>query len=176
LLATSQEHFDKVIDRLLESYLTGIDFNQGLDARLLTDHHAQRFAELPRDTLIRLAWDYVALEKPFMAAFAKLQESGIKPKQIRVYVMIGYKDTPEDARYRLEKVRKLGALPNPMRYQPLDALRRNSFVGDGWTELELKRFMRYYSQLKILRNVSFDNYTITQSKSIPDYQRMLTGF
>src|SRR5512137_336971 len=51
LLATSDQHFDKVIDRLLEHRLKGIDFNQGLDARILTDHHAQRFAELPKDTI-----------------------------------------------------------------------------------------------------------------------------
>jgi len=33
LLACSDAHFDKVIDRLLANKITGIDFNQGLDAR-----------------------------------------------------------------------------------------------------------------------------------------------
>ena len=40
LLACSKKHFDSVIDRLKP--LSGIDFNQGLDARLLTDYHADR--------------------------------------------------------------------------------------------------------------------------------------
>jgi hypothetical protein len=36
LLAASKGHFDHVIDRLKEANITGIDFNGGLDARLLT--------------------------------------------------------------------------------------------------------------------------------------------
>ena len=158
LLATSQAHFDEVINRLLENRISGIDFNQGLDARILTDHHAARFAELPKDTIIRLAWDNIKTEKLYLEAFEKLIKARIKPQQIRTYVLIGYNDTPEDARYRLEKVRELGALPNPMRYQPLDALKRNSYVGENWTERLLKDYMRYYSQLKIFRNISFDEY------------------
>ncbi len=34
-----------------------MDFNQGLDARLLTEHHARRLAELT-DATIRLALDH----------------------------------------------------------------------------------------------------------------------
>jgi hypothetical protein len=158
LLATSQAHFDAVIDRLLLAGLTGIDFNQGLDARILTHHHAARFAELPRDTIIRLAWDNIGTERLYLAAFEKLKAAGVKARQIRTYVLIGYKDTPEDARYRLEKVRELGALPNPMRYQPLDALKRNSYVGENWTADLLKRYMRYYSKLNWFGGISFDEY------------------
>jgi len=158
LLATSTEHFNKVVDRLLESHLRGIDFNQGLDARILMDHHAKRFAEFPRDTVIRLAWDNLATEKLYLAAFEKLKGAGVKSQQIRTYVLIGYKDTPEDARYRLEKVRELGALPNPMRYQPLDAPHRNSYVGENWTNDLLTKYMRYWSNLKITGGFTFDEY------------------
>jgi hypothetical protein len=158
LLATSQEHFDKVIDQLLERHLAGIDFNQGLDARILTDHHAERFAELPKDTIIRLAWDNIETETLYISAFNRLKQAGIKPQQIRTYVLIGYKDTPEDSLHRLETVRALGALPNPMRYQPLDALRRNSFVGEHWSNDLLTRYMRYWSNLKITGGFSFDEY------------------
>lgn len=162
LLATSTAHFNSVIDRLLGAGLKGIDFNQGLDARILTEHHAARFAELPKDTIVRLAWDNVKTEKVYLQAFERLTAAGIKPQQIRTYVLIGYQDTPEDALYRLEKVRSLGALPNPMRYQPLDAPRRNSYVGQGWTDLMLARYMRYWSNLKLFRNFSFDEYTLSE--------------
>jgi hypothetical protein len=40
LLACSRAHFDRVVDRLKP--LAGVDFNQGLDARLLTAYHAER--------------------------------------------------------------------------------------------------------------------------------------
>ena len=162
LLATSQAHFDKVIDRLLEAKLNGIDFNQGLDARILTDHHAQRFAELPKDTIIRLAWDHIKTETLYRQSFERLTTAGIKPSQIRTYVLIGYQDTPEDARYRLESVRSLGALPNPMRFQPLDAIKRNIYVGEGWTNEMLTAYMRYWSNLKITGGFSFDEYKRTE--------------
>lgn len=162
LLATSQAHFDKVIDRLITGNVKGIDFNQGLDARILTDHHAKRFAELPRDTIIRLAWDHTSLEDVFMSAFEKLVTAGVRLQQIRVYCLIGYKDTPEDALYRLEKIQKLGALPNPMRYQPIDTLRRNSYVGQGWSSILLAKYMRYWSNLKLFRNFTFEEYTLSK--------------
>ena len=158
LLATSDAHFDRTIDRLLESKLVGIDFNQGLDARLLTDHHAERLGELPKDTIVRLAWDNIAIEKLYLSAFERLKLAGIKSQQIRTYVLIGYKDTPEDANYRLEKVRELGALPNPMRYQPIDTLRKNSFVGENWTNDLLVKYMRYYSNLNKVGGLSFNDW------------------
>lgn len=158
LLASSQAHFDSVIDRLLDARLTGIDFNQGLDARILTDYQAKRLAELPKDTIIILAWDHIETERLYLSAFDKLIGAGVKRSQIRTYVLIGYKDIPEDALYRLQKIRDLGALPNPMRYQPLDAQKRNSYVGEHWTNELLTRYMRYWSNLKITGGFSFDEY------------------
>jgi hypothetical protein len=158
LLACSNKHFDKVIDRLLEHKIAGIDFNQGLDARLLTDHHASRLSELPRDTIIRLAWDNLKTETKYREAFDRLVSRGIKRQQIRVYVLIGYKDTPEDARYRLDTVREMGALPNPMRYQPLNAKRKNSYIANSWTYDLLGKYMRYYSRLNYMGGFTFDEY------------------
>lgn len=155
LLATSRTHFDRVIDRL--KGVKGVDFNQGLDARLLTAHHASRLAELDLYA-VRLAWDDTRTERQFMAAYHTLTDAGIPPRMIRVYVLIGYNDTPDDAMYRLQTVKDLGSRPNPMRYQPLDANKRNEYVGPGWTELELKRFTRYWSRLRWLEHVPFEEY------------------
>ncbi len=155
LLACSKAHFDRVIDRL--KLLSGVDFNQGLDARLLTDYHAQRLTEL-KTKCIRLAWDDVRIESRFMAAFERLRKAGFPARHIRVYVLIGFDDTPEDALYRLQTIRTLGAWPNPMRYQPLDAQRRNEYVAPGWTEHELKRFARYWSRLRWLEHIPFEQY------------------
>ena len=170
LLATSQAHFDKVIDRLVESGLKGIDFNQGLDARILTDHHAMQLARLPKDTFTRLAFDNIASERLYLKAFDKLTKAGVRPSQIRTYVLIGYKDTPEDAEYRLEKVRSLGALPSPMRYQPIDAEKRNCYVDDNWTEDLLKKYTRYYSRLNYFGGFTFDEYK--KAKHIKDERQM----
>lgn len=152
LLACSHKHFDRVIDRLKP--LHDIDFNQGLDARLLTKYHADRLAEL--DCMVRLAFDHVAYESDFMRAFGLLREARVPKNRIRAYVLIGYEDTPEDALYRLRFVTGLGIDPNPMRYNPLDTLARDSYVGAGWTDRELTRYIRYWANLRYFRAVPFE--------------------
>jgi len=154
LLACSRAHFDRVIDRLKP--LLGIDFNQGLDARLLTDYHAGRLAEL--DCMVRLAFDSIGYESSFMTAFERLRRAGFPLNRIRVYVLIGFRDTPEEALYRLRTVADLGIDPNPMRYQALDSLKRNSYVGPNWTHSELSRYMRYWSNLRYMRAVPFEEW------------------
>jgi len=161
LLACSKAHFDKVVDRLKP--LKKIDFNQGLDARLLTKYHADRLAEL--DCMTRLAFDSVNYESQFMRAYEALRKAKIAKRRIRVYVLIGFDDTPEDALYRLELVRSLKITPNPMRYQPLDILKKNSYVSPDWTDKELKRYMRYWSRLRWLNSVPFEEYDGDQSKN-----------
>lgn len=152
LLAASRAHFNRVIDRL--KGIKRVDFNQGLDARLLTQHHAERLAELDLFA-VRLAWDDTRLESRFMRAFETLRAVGIPKRGIRVYILIGFNDNPQDALYRLETVRGLGATPYPMRYQPLDAQRRNEYVAPNWTHRELTRFVRYWSNLRYTGGIPF---------------------
>jgi hypothetical protein len=154
LLACSRAHFDRVIDRLKP--VKGIDFNQGLDARLLTGYHAGRLAEL--DCRVRLAFDHVRTEAQFLTAWEMVRKAGIAKRSISVYVLIGYDDTPEDALYRLRLVHSLGSYTSPMRYNPLDSLVRDSYVGPNWTDRELTRFMRYWSNLRWFRHVPFDEF------------------
>lgn len=172
-LASSRKHFDSVIDKLKP--LKDIDFNQGLDARLVKSYHAQRIAEL-KMKCVRLAWDDIKIESQFMAAFEILTSAGIKPSMIHSYILIGYNDTPTDALYRLQKVADLGAWPNPMRYQPLDSKKRNEYIGPNWTDAELKRFMRYWANLRVTRKVPFDEFRNRgqePSKPISDMQLQL---
>ena len=126
LLATSRKHFDRVVDRLKP--IKGVDFNQGLDARLLTDHRAWRLAELDIHK-VRLAWDHTRDEQPILDAIMRLRRAGITKRAIGVYVLVGFDDTPADALCRCETLkRKWGIDPRPMRYQPLDTMKKNSYV------------------------------------------------
>jgi hypothetical protein len=168
LLACSQKHFDRVIDRLKP--LSGIiDFNQGLDARLLTKHHAERLAELY--CIVRLAWDHIDTGNAFMAAYEKLRRAHIPKSRIQVYVLIGYKDTPEDAWFRLRTVYNLGSLPNPMRYNPLDATERDAYVGEHWTDYKLQQYMRYWANLIHTGGVPFDEWRGAIDEDISNLSR-----
>lgn len=153
LLGTSKKHFDTVIDRLKS--LPFVDFNQGLEADLFTDHHARRMAEL-KQPMLRFAFDHVNEESKVMDAIDRAYKAGLK--NIGCYVLFNHRDTPEDTLYRLELLRSKGVLPNPMRYQPLDSLHKDSHIGANWTELDIKRVQRYYSKLNFLGHVPFDEY------------------
>lgn len=155
LLACSQAHFDRVIDRLKP--LSGVDFNQGLDAQLVTSYHASRLAEL-RIEVVRLSWDDVNDEPYVMRAIEILRRAGFGLKRIRVYVLLGYADGPDDVLYRLETLKAMGIRPNPQRFEPINALRRNQYVAPGWTHYQLGAFMRYWSRLRWLEHIPFAEF------------------
>jgi len=154
LLACSEKHFDKVIDNL--KGFKKVDFNQGLDARLLTDYHAERLAEL--DCMIHLAWDHIGLEGQVFGAIYALLHAGLPKRRIRIYVLIGYDDSPADALYRLEMLKAEGIWPNPQRYNPLDTLEKDHYVAPNWTDRELHRFMRYWARQRWLEHIPFEEY------------------
>ena len=155
LLACSLSHFDQVVDKLKP--LKDVDFNQGLDVRLLTKRHAERIRELDL-SVIRLAWDNTKIESRFLKTFQTLIDAGFPPSRVRVYVLIGFDDTPEDALYRLRRVRELKALPNPMRYQPVNAEIKNVYVGDNWNDRLLKHYMRYWARLRFTSPIPFEEF------------------
>lgn len=166
LLACSKAHFDRVVDRL--QLIKKIDFNQGLDARLLTDYHIEKLITLDLD-FIRLAWDHLPLEPIVMNALERLLKAGIPKRKIRVYVLFGFNDTPEDARYRFETLKTMGIWPSPQRYQPLDTLKKNSYVNAplGWTNRLLSDYMRFWSKQAWLGGINFDDYKPAFSKTLP---------
>jgi len=154
LNACSRRHFDRVIDRL--KGVDDIDI-QGVSLSLLTSYQASRLAEL-RLKVIHVAWDNIGQERQFFDGFAVLREAGIPKSKIVCYVLIGYKDSPDDALYRLEMVRALGVKPFPMRYQPLDVAKRNEHVGENWTHDELVRYCRYWANLRITNKIPFAEF------------------
>ncbi len=153
LLAATDKHFYKVIDSLRQ--FPACDFNQGLDARLFRRDHASQIATL-NHPMVRFSFDHVNHETKVHDAIEISRSEGLR--DFGVYVLFGYKDTPEDALYRLNKVREWGVFPNPMRYQPLDATEKNAYVADGWTEKELRKMMKYYSRLSWLEHIPYGDF------------------
>lgn len=155
LLAASQAHIGRVVDRL--GVLPFVDFNQGLEASRFTPWVADQLGRLK--CMVRFAFDSMGEEAAVADAIALCKAR--TTKQIGCYVLIGFHDTPEEALYRLEKVREWGALPQPMRYQPLDAKKKNEYVDPAWDEAELKKMMRYYSRLTWTRHIPYREFQNT---------------
>ena len=145
LLDASASHFDKVCDRL-EAH-KWCDFNQGLDARLLNDHHAERLSRL-RGAIVRLALDHSGMTDDWMIAFERLRSAGFPKSRIRSYILTAYKSDVDDAWARCEFVQNLGVNALPQWFHPLKALERNAVlpchIKYGWNDYERKHIMGYY--------------------------------
>lgn len=157
LLAASRRHFRRVINRLKKHPFA--DFNQGLDASLLDWQHVDLLTELKKP-IIRIAWDTIGQESKVMRAIGLLKSGGIPKSRIRCYVMIGYKDTPDEALYRLETLDKMGIYTNPMRYTPLKALSRSEYVNTekGWTQDTLLDYMKFWTNKRYFAGIPFKDF------------------
>ena len=186
--------FDKIVDELVElgfgkdctypSPKTGkplkryIDFNQGLDAKLLTEHKAKRLGELAISPA-RIAFDHIEDEEQYKKALELCAKNGIK--YLSNYILYNgedftgkgqhyHADTPEDLFVRMkismdfcdELNKKYGndgrvhIFSFPMRYIPLNATDR-SFIGTHWNKKYLRAVQRMLipTQGKGVSNRSF---------------------
>lgn len=147
LLATPDAHFSRVMDRL-ENW-DEVDFNQGIDARILSPYHAERLSRL-RKPHIRLAVDDEKALDPFLRAVDRLRSAGVAKSNIRAYVLVAFNADPETAWKICREVEKVAHKALPMFYHALDALQWNVVTEEqealGWTDRERKRLMQWFYQ------------------------------
>jgi hypothetical protein len=129
-------YWQNIFDELEDSGLE-IDFNQGLDARLLTEETALRLRRL-RIPVVRLAYDSKGIKKSLKKAIGILKDVGIDGRRIVVYCLYDYLDTPEDFLERVKDLITWGVVAYPMRYQPLEPCIKDSYISPNWTEDELE--------------------------------------
>lgn len=113
-----------------------VDFNQGLDARLYTPEVARLLARVRLDP-IRFAFDDVRQEKAVIKAIRLAKEH--TTREIRVYVLYNYTDTPEDTYYRIDLLNREGVLAFPMQYRRPTTDRR-VLPGPRWNQRLLRAF------------------------------------
>ena len=156
LLAATNRYFGRVIDALLQCGFPCVDFNQGLDASQFSVWHADQLARLP-SVKVRFAFDRAAQETRVADAITTARTAGLRG--ISVYALIGFRDTSDDALYRLEKIVEWKAMPCPMRYQPLDATQKNAYVASGWTDYELRKMTRYFWKYRFYSATPYEDWT-----------------
>ena len=103
-----------------------VDFNQGLDARLLDEDVAVKLTSL-RLPVARLAYDSEGIREPLKKAIDLLKSTGRSGRRIIVYCLYGYLDTPEAFLDRVRDLVTWGVVTYPLRFQPL------ALISDVWT-------------------------------------------
>lgn len=107
-----------------------VDFNQGLDCRLLDEDKAKLISQI-RIRPFRLAFDNLGQDGHIQRAIKLAQKYGIT--DIRSYVLYNYADDPANFYYRINELNKLKTLSYPMRYRPLDWAGKRLYVNNKWT-------------------------------------------
>jgi len=134
-------HWRDIFDEL-EDLKMSVDFNQGLDARLITDEVAERMANLKIDSWIRLAYDARDRGKYVKRAIDNLSAVGIRKRRIMVYTLFNYNDTPSDFFERVKEILNWGVVCYPMRYEPIFALKKNEYISPNWSKERLGAVQR----------------------------------
>lgn len=128
-----------------------VDFNQGIDARLINQRNMELLSTLPIRPF-RLACDSVADMRTFTYSTKMAFGKGIR--HFSNYMLYNWKDKPEDLWIRLHNAvllyGRLGdgvdAFSFPMRYAPIDAKDR-SYVGLHWNK-------KYLNAINVIINVT----------------------
>lgn len=101
-----------------------VSFNQGINARFLTDETAQAIASVDyrddsmKERRIYTAWDNSRDEDRLFRGLEALVRHGVKPDHVMVYMLLGYWPWSDisDWEKRRAKLREFGARPYPMPY------------------------------------------------------------
>ena len=121
-----------------------VDFNQGVDARILAKS-SMYLKEMSTICIspLRIAFDHIGVRKVYEASVRMAADAGIT--SLSNYMLYNFMDTPEDLYARM----KLNIALNdelgvriwsfPMRYQPV-TLKTRSHVGKNWNPYFLRSF------------------------------------
>ena len=94
------DHFKMICGQLRREGLR-VDFNQGLDHRLLNEELWCELTSLKHKREIRFAFDDIAYKKTAIKALELMRGNGLKDWQTRWYVYVGVEDTLETVYDRL---------------------------------------------------------------------------
>ena len=114
-----------------------VDFNQGLDARAVTDDVAETISNMRFD-LIRMAYDFIGIREYVRRAIEIMAKHGIDRRKLIFYCLYNYVDSPEDFFKKVKDLLNWGVVAYPMRFEPLCTLEKGKYVAPKWTAKELE--------------------------------------
>ncbi len=121
-----------------QRYRLKVDFNQGLDGRLMKNQDIAQELRKANVRPIRLAYDKKNQREAIGKAIKRLKSAGFSGRQIFLYTLYNFEDDPQDFWERVADLMEWGVTVYPMRFEPLDSLEKNQHIGPGWTKPHLE--------------------------------------
>ena len=161
--------FDKIALPLYEKYFKRgkrkriIDFNQGVDARLVTEKKMKKLAEVSIHPL-RIAFDHYSMKDTYEAAIRTAAKFGIN--NLSNYLLYNFEDDPDDLYNRMklnvDLCYELGVTiySFPMKYHPIDDpeyFQNRNYIGPHWNRKFIRSVQAVLNSTKgkISRDKSF---------------------
>ncbi len=132
------KHFEKISNQIIENNLT-VDFNQGLDIRLINDKNAEILSKLKISPCLRVAFDSINIESDFRKGIEILKSH--ECCRALVYVLVGFDSSQEDDIRRLDIIKELNQRPYVMRHDNCRGIRWYNDLS-AWTNQQ-RFFMKY---------------------------------
>lgn len=146
-LAADEEFVREQLEKAARLRLK-LDFNQGLDARLVTPENARLLTACRWIRYIRFSCDTVAMIEPIRSAVKLVREAGFR-REIFVYMLV---NDIGDAETRLRALVDLNVIPFAQPYR--------DFTGDSTPTAEQRKFASFVNVKggKLCRKMSFEEY------------------
>ena len=125
---------------------------------------------------LRIEFDSYELRLEFIQVIKKAIHFGFK--EISIYLLFNYKDSPRDLYYRMKLANELNQKYNcriysfPMKYIPSDSLNRK-YIGVNWTQRQLRSFQCILNSTHGIIPVKLEFFYNAFGKNIEDILSIL---
>lgn len=124
-----------------------IDFNQGMDARLIDDDAAQIISQLDWIRFVRMSCDTDAMLESVLRAVGRLGKYHVRPHRVFVYLLV---QDVQSALYRAERLKAAGVEVFAQPYR--------DFENQIEPTKEMRRFARWVNHKAIFKSVEWEDY------------------
>lgn len=132
--------------KAMEGQKVWVDFNQGLDARLVTPETAALLARLRWIRFVRLSCDTTEMLPVIEQAVAYMKEAGIAKSRFWAYLLV---QDVEDAKDRAVALKRMGVEPFAQPYRDYD--------GGEPTQLQ-KQFAHWVNQKSVFHSCTWEEF------------------
>lgn len=174
--------FEKFYGRLAKEHKRYVDFNQGIDSRLIKKENMEKLAELSIKP-VRIAFDHWNLKETYIKAVETALEAG--HNHLSNYLLYNFDDKPEELYYRLDlnvklcekhRDKNLDIYSFPMKYHPIDIIdycKNRDYIGIYWNRKFIRAIQAVLNSTKgkIGRGLSF--FEKAFGKDIDEFQKIL---
>jgi hypothetical protein len=150
------EHFEMICQQLIKEHLS-VDFNQGLDIRLVTLKVCEWLQALKIKSELRVAFDFPELEAVIREKVTLIRQYKIRQHPF-FYVLVGFNTTFEQDLNRLIILKELGCRAYVMRHEKTPK------------EIRYLRLAQWANQFWTFAKYSFDEFCIAyelDKKGVP---------